>query len=235
MTYTKNTLVCLLLIALIFLTYTCIAAVNEYRSWQRQVATDSHTIALNINQRVSDISQNASGVLIQAGLTLDTINTAAMAQREHWNRTSQETAQLVADARLVLKTTDESLNGETVCKLNERENGPLMLCERKGGVLPEIATAVRDINTTQRQVGQETVLVAWEAREQMQKLGGVLDNAALTLAGTAKVTNDPNVPKTIANLEGISSNVEKATRPGKLYLKAIMWMWEQTTKIFTAW
>ena len=235
MTHAKNALICLLLLALIFLTYTCIAAVNEYRSWQRQVAIDSHTIALNINQRVSDISQNASGVLIQAGLTLDTINTAAMAQREHWNRFSQETAQLTADARVVLKTTDESLNGETICKLNERENGPLMFCERKGGVLPELATAVRDINTTQRQVGQETVLVAWEAREQIQKLGGVLDNAALTLAGTAKVTNDPMIPYTLENVAKTSEHIERAMRPAKVWFKAASWAWEQTVKVFTAW
>jgi hypothetical protein len=55
------------------------------------VLAGSSAIERNLNQRISDTSQNMNALLVQAGLAADQVRIASIQQREYWDRISGDT------------------------------------------------------------------------------------------------------------------------------------------------
>jgi len=172
---------------------------------------------VEVRKRVADTSANLNGVLIQAGLTLDIVRQSAETQRTYWDNTAQQTSSAIEDFRYVLAHTNANLNEQ---------------------LIPQATKTLADSSKQMELLVGESVFGIRQGVTDLHELAEgtrpVLEEAQRTLKGTADVTNDPNIAKTLEHLEQTTAHVEKALRPGKLAWRALGWTWSQVAKAFAA-
>lgn len=72
-----------------------IAQMNQDAITANAVLKQTQTVQANLNQRITDTSQNLNAILIQTGLAADQVREASIQQKTYWNHISRDTDTLL--------------------------------------------------------------------------------------------------------------------------------------------
>ena len=196
------------------------------------LAREARTTVAETRTRLIDLSQNANGVLIQAGLVLDNVRQAAETQQ--------------ASAREVMENSAKASK-----KAVETLDGVNKLVTKMGQELvPEVTRTVVKTGNTVEILGKEAVFAVrqmeWELTPALRSLAEAGQGAAVTM-------NDPNIGKSLANVERLTQDaadtmghvesmgktadetLKRVTKPGSLVLRGLRmgaeWAWKAITAI----
>jgi hypothetical protein len=171
-------------------------------------------------RRIVDLSQNASGTLIQAGLVLDQVRQAAESQQ--------------ASARDLVQNSEKATRN--AAETLERINGLVSRIDAE--VVPEAARTLRTASESIGLVGSETAFalrqVTTETVSGMTQLTATSASAQATIEQANRLLADPHIPSTLAHVDATAANVEqttaniaKATKPSNMIFRAIGWVWDK--------
>lgn len=155
-----------------------------------QARTDAHALAGKTEAAIVDFRRvvlSIGGTAAEIRKTSITTREAALEQRRLLRETTVRAAATLLDA----DATVRSLN-ETIQATNENLNG---------NALPQVTQTIRDFD-------YKFNLLADDAHAQLGKLGQVQDNLIATSAGLATVVENPDIPKTLANVQASTADLK---------------------------
>ena len=213
MTHLRNSLLCIFL---------ALSSLCAYQAYLVLVAAES-AIATT-EQRVERVTTTADRVLLSIGGTAAILRNAAQEQTRLTAETTKRTNAVLTQAETSLRNFDERVNGQD-------------------GLIVAATSAIRQQNENATVILRDIAFSARLAQGDVHEMAGELKPALAALAetseGLAKIANDPAIGETMKhtagtmeNVEGITENLKKATKPAKLWLKGIQWAWDNVVKGF---
>ena len=217
----KSAKIVVLLSLALFVVMVGLSIVDVLHQTEATLKTTQETVT-ETRKRVVDLSQNASGVLIQLGLAADQWAQASQEQRVQAQATTKQVELFVRDGREMLYR----INNETIPAINRAiEEGSKNL----GAVTNEAAWLIRDTNARLDPLLESTTVVVNNAAESSAKL-----NAAMTDVQSALKHTDETMANVALTSEHVEVAVKQATKPARFMVSLAKTVWDQILKIYTA-